>query len=407
MAYTSIFPAIGLTIIFFGVAKLIVKHSAFYQQIVQKADQAQYKTLDGLRGFLALGVFFHHAVVNYQYFQIGTWQVSPSNFYTFAGQGAVAFFFMITGFLFWSKIISGSRFKLKDFYIKRALRVLPAYWFSLAIVVVIVLIISNFSLKVSLPRFLMQIGSWLICGIYGFSNVSSNVFPDINYSSVGLINASVQWTLTYELQFYLILPFLGWFAKPSRFIGLFLTFLTLSLISSYKPLPTLMSFLFGMAAAYLIKRLESNKRFLGWHISLGIMVLLIAIPIILPPPYIYNLGAIALIFCVFVLITHGNDLFGLLTAPAAKYLGTISYSVYLLHGIILFSVLRLVNQIYPIAGMNPIYFWLLVGLCGLIVISLSALTYRYVEYPFLRVKLAVNSVAKAGSSHTDRYPVEK
>ena len=129
MAYTSIFPAIGLTIIFFGVAKLIVKHSAFYQQIVQKADQAQYKTLDGLRGFLALGVFFHHAVVNYQYFQIGTWQVSPSNFYTFAGQGAVAFFFMITGFLFWSKIISGSRFKLKDFYTKRALRVLPAYWF--------------------------------------------------------------------------------------------------------------------------------------------------------------------------------------------------------------------------------------------------------------------------------------
>jgi peptidoglycan/LPS O-acetylase OafA/YrhL len=168
-----------------------------------------------------------------------------------------------------------------------------------------------------------------------------------------------------------------------------------------------MSFLFGMAAAYLIKRLESSKRFLGWHISLGIMVLLIAIPIILPPPYIYNLGAIALIFCAFVLITHGNDLFGLLTAPAAKYLGTISYSVYLLHGIVLFSVLRLVNQIYPIAGMNPIYFWLLVGLCGLMVVSLSGLTYRYIEYPFLRVKLAVNSVAKSPSARIDRYPVEK
>ena len=407
MAFTSILPAIGLTILFFGLAKLIVKHSAFYQQIVQKADQAQYKTLDGLRGFLALGVFFHHAVVNYQYFQIGTWQVAPSNFYTFAGQGAVAFFFMITGFLFWSKIISGSRFKLKDFYIKRALRVLPAYWFSLAVIVVIVLILSNFSLKVSLPRFLMQIGSWLVCGIYGFSNVSSNVFPDINYSSVGLINASVQWTLTYELQFYLILPFLAWFARPSRFIGLFLTFLTLCLVSSYEPLPTLMSFLFGMAAAYVIKRLEPKKRFLGWRTSLGIMVLLVAIPILLPPPYIYNLGAIALIFCAFVLIAHGNDLFGLLTAPASKYLGTVSYSVYLLHGIILFSVLRLFNQIYPIKAINPIYFWMLVGLCGLIVISLSALTYRYIEYPFLRVKLAVNSVAKSGSSHIDRYPVEK
>ncbi|XHX80194.1 MAG: acyltransferase family protein [Stenomitos frigidus ULC029] len=403
MAPTSIFPAIGLTILFFWIAKLIVKHSAFYQQVMQKADQAQYKALDGLRGFLALGVFFHHAVVNYQYFQIGTWQASPSNFYSFAGQGAVAFFFMITGFLFWSKIISGSRLNLKDFYIKRALRVLPAYWFSLAIIVFIVLIVSGFSLKVSLPRFFIQIGSWLICGIYGFSNVS-NVFPDINYSSVGLINASVQWTLTYELQFYLILPFLVWFAKPSRFSGLFLTFLALSLVSSYQPLLTVMSFLFGMTAAYFIRRFKPNQqRFLSWQASLGIILLLVAIPTALPQPYLYNVGVIALIFFAFVLIAYGNDLFGLLTASASRYLGTISYSVYLLHGIIFFSVLRLVNQIYPIAGMHPIYFWMLVGLCGLIVISLSGLTYRYIEYPFLRVKSAV----AAPSASSDRYPVEK
>jgi peptidoglycan/LPS O-acetylase OafA/YrhL len=386
MSFTSIFPALGLTVLFLWIAKLIVRHSDFYQQAVQNSYKAKYKTLDGLRGFLALGVFFHHAVINYQYFQIGSWQLSPSRFYTFAGQGAVAFFFMITGFLFWSKIISGSRFKLKDFYLKRALRVLPAYWFSLAVIVVIVLIISGFSLKVSLPRFLMQIGSWLICGIYGLSNTNGEVFPDINHSSVGLINASVQWTLTYELQFYLILPLLVWFAKPSRFAGLFLTFLALSLTSNSKVLLTVMSFLFGMAAAYLVKRFESSQRLLAWQSSLGIVVLLVAVPAILPQPYIYNVGVIALLFCAFVLIACGNDLLGLLTASASRYLGTISYSVYLLHGIVFFIVLRLVNQLYPIQGMNPIFFWLLIGMCGLIVVSVSGLTYRYIEYPFLQVK---------------------
>jgi len=62
-------------------------------------------TLDGLRGFLALGVFFHHAAVYHEYLSDGRWQVPPSRFYTLVGQSSVAMFFMITGFLFWSRII--------------------------------------------------------------------------------------------------------------------------------------------------------------------------------------------------------------------------------------------------------------------------------------------------------------
>lgn len=46
--------------------------------------------LDGLRGFLAFGVFFHHAAVYHQYLQNGQWALPPSPLYTLIGQAGVA-----------------------------------------------------------------------------------------------------------------------------------------------------------------------------------------------------------------------------------------------------------------------------------------------------------------------------
>jgi len=204
----------------------------------------------------------------------------------------------------------------------------------------------------------------------------------------------------------LLLPLLAWFVKPLRFIGLFFGLLVCILLTRYYPLIMLMNFLFGMAAAYLVKQLEAKKWLLDRRVSLGIILLLAAIPLFRSQPYISNEWAIVLIFVAFVLIASGNDLFSLLTASASRYLGTISYSVYLLHGIVLFCVLRLVDRVYPIKGMNPFSFWLLIGICGLLVISLAGVTYRYVEYPFLRLKLASHGV-EASPIQTERHPIKK
>ncbi|WP_419760663.1 acyltransferase family protein [Acidisoma sp.] len=62
--------------------------------------RARVQTIDGLRGFLAIGVFIHHSVIYHQYLLTGRWDVPPSVFYTNIGKAGVTVFFMITGYLF-------------------------------------------------------------------------------------------------------------------------------------------------------------------------------------------------------------------------------------------------------------------------------------------------------------------
>jgi peptidoglycan/LPS O-acetylase OafA/YrhL len=62
-------------------------------------------TIDGLRGLLALAVFFHHTAIWHQYLITGEWRFPPSRFYANLGPAGVSMFFMITGYLFWSQTL--------------------------------------------------------------------------------------------------------------------------------------------------------------------------------------------------------------------------------------------------------------------------------------------------------------
>src|SRR4051794_29707847 len=66
----------------------------------------RYVSIDGLRGYLALAVLLHHACTWYFYARTGKWAPPPSNLYTHFGHSGVALFFMITGFLFFTKLLN-------------------------------------------------------------------------------------------------------------------------------------------------------------------------------------------------------------------------------------------------------------------------------------------------------------
>lgn len=381
---TSVLPYFISTFIFLLISKLVVSHIDFYYGITHNDNKSRYESLDGLRGFLSISVFFHHSVVSYYYFKFGTWDVPPSAFYTLLGQSSVCFFFMITGFLFWSKAISkGGKFNIKALYISRFFRIFPLYIFSVFFILGIILLISRFTIKTDLLNLSMQVFRWLTC-------LGS---PDVNGFEASLINAKVAWTLRYEGLFYLALPFIAIFAKPKRFIFLFTALVLLHVINpNSAALIKIINFLFGMAAAHIVNHFNFKKICSRQWFSIIPILTLTSMSFLFTSSY--NMLAYILIFIAFLSFLYGNNLFGLLIAPASKYLGTISYSIYLLHGIVLFVVLHIIDKFYPIKLLNPINYWLVIGFCGLIVILLSGVTYRFVEHPFIRPLAKVSQEAK-------------
>jgi peptidoglycan/LPS O-acetylase OafA/YrhL len=366
------------------VANLQIQRSDFCLDTIKQSARAKYTTLDGLRGFLALSVFFHHAAYACFLFKTGNWTLSSNDiFYDAVGRDAVTVFFLITGFLFWSKLINQSKLDIQKFYINRILRIYPAYWFSLGLILLVVLWQSDFRLQTSPLQLLLQLGEWFSCGLLIFPFLFAHRdFADINGITTWMINSGVTWTLTYELNFYLLLPLLAFLVKPLRFLALFLFILSLQAVLPTTQTAIITKFLCGMAIAYLYKHCRLEKSLSHWSLSIAI-VLMWGICLLMPVPGNLKILLLSLSFIGFV---YGNTLFGLLVLPVSRYLGTISYSVYLLHGIVLYIVFHSLDIISPIKEFNPVEIGLLVGGCGAIIILLSGICYRYFEYPFLQKK---------------------
>ena len=111
-------------------------------------------------------------------------------------QSGVDLFFVLSGFLLfipYARTIFGlqSYPSTRKFYIRRALRILPAYWFSLFL---IVLLLEQSFLK---QNELYDVGLHILL----VQNWTGDTFASINPPF---------WTMAIESQFYLVLPLLAW-----------------------------------------------------------------------------------------------------------------------------------------------------------------------------------------------------
>ena len=329
-------------------------------------------TLDGLRGYLALCVIVHHAAIHRQYWQTGQWKEPTSLVFAWLGPAPVALFFMLTGFLFWSKAIQGHPADPVKLLIGRVRRIVPMYLFAGLITLSMFAVLQS-GLGDPMEDWANDLISVVSGGLVGFPLWRHQVH------SVPL-NAGVTWTLRYEWYFYLALPVLALRATPLATVAL--AVLCAGLAATFAG-PGLACFLFsiGMLAA-VIRSLGTVPAWVR-----GVPGLLLCVCCV----GLLGLGAgkqtvwssIAM-GVLFVIVACGQDFFGLLTSQAARWLGTISYSVYLLHGIVLYIVMRRVHTLTPIGSLSDTAYWCVVAGAGLLTVLCSAVTYSLIERPFIQ-----------------------
>ncbi|WP_395680629.1 acyltransferase family protein [Inquilinus sp.] len=350
-------------------------------------------TLDGLRGFLALSVFAHHLIITHGYIGTGVWTLPPSGVYILLGQVGVVIFFMITGFLFWGKLLdSRGRPDWAALYLGRVFRIGPMYLLAVGVMLAIVAWRTGFALREPAWTVTAAALHWLALGL-------DPLQPDVNgYRGTGLILAGVTWTIFVEWLFYASLRPMARFARgqrPLRFAGggLLLCLLALAIASLStapgsitEPTPALLAamlatvigaFFAGMVAACLVRR-PARPRIPAWAgsaIALACLgTVFLAFDTMLGPVQIL------LVSVFFGLVCDGATLFGLLSTRPARRMSTMSYSLYLMQGLALTLVFG-VPQIRDFAMAGPARFWLAGGLCALLLLAASAVTYRLVEAP--------------------------
>lgn len=376
MTYTDPLAYFLLSAIFGFFALIIAKKISFYKTLCEDTAHSRFECIDGLRGFLALGVFFTHSVVIYYYYLRGVWIIPPSSFYTILGELSVALFFMITAFLFWSKVLtSETPISAASLFVSRNKRLTPMYLFSVSLVLAIVAVKTGFELKVTPRELLFQVVPWFSYGLLGIPRL-----PDINGLKDTHTIESVYWTLTFEWEFYLLLPLLARLPfRTASLVSLMILFAIL-IPDAF----VILNFAFGAIAAHLFHKYGADKR-LKSRICDGVMLLLLAL-LFMHFDRGHGFFQYLLGFAFFVLILQNNNIFGLLVSRPAKLLGSISYSTYLLHNITLYVIFNILNRYNDISNLSPLAFWCLVGISGLFAIAAAALTYRFIEYPFLAKK---------------------
>lgn len=375
MPIEHVYPAFLVIAAIMAAGARFARWSNFYSDMIQPRHGAHYVCLDGLRGFLAVGVLVHHGVLTYLHLGTGRWDASAYPTYQLFGHVAVSMFFMITGFLFWGKVLDKQGNIHWGNYVRaRFARVTPMYLVVATAAVLIALATVN-PATLSTSGIAKAIGS-----MYSLGAIPWQKLGDVK---TGRIVAGVIWTLKYEWVFYAALPMMASFRRPRWLVGLLLAYLAYSVLSgdSFRTGPGPAIYLIGgMIAARLIRSpFLKNLRWDSQPISIGVLLCFVLMPWMLRA----NLAVliVPLTFTAFFAIANGNTMWGVLTLSGPRMLGTVSYSVYLVHGIVLYLSRPWLAEIAD-AGSLPL-FWLAIAAIGVVILLISAVTFRWIEHPFM------------------------
>lgn len=356
-------------------------------KLSQHAERHFLHRLESFRGLAALSVVIHHAFMYVRYEpSIGKYFRSIEA--VFYGHGAVLSFFVLSGYVLGQSLrrqkTSNPRVYMA-YVIKRCFRILPAFAVSIAFCY---LLFRFFNLW----RFPTNVSSSSYLNNYNFIPNASTFIKSLTLQNYHL--NPVAWTLVPELICSFLLPILHAMSNSKTARCLLLFALAASWVvfrNSSHPLASAISFSWVFYVGYLIPLIHGNT----WELFKrhSWLVPMIAIPAIvvclLVPHFGHNEMIYTIAITIIIALMAGlpkHKLFSILDFPVARFVGKISYSLYLLHFPISYSLAGLMFYIFASDTIykNSILFSILLA-AGSVLMTLpfSIMLFTYIEKPFV------------------------
>lgn len=335
---------------------------------------SHFKGLDGLRALSVIAVIWHHVS--------GPHEIGFLNH----GNRGVDLFFAISGFLVTTLLLREQRatgsISLRDFYIRRTLRIFPLYYAVLALYAVLVLATMHGAPK----------GAQFWEHLPAFATYTSNWFIDFNQAASGII-FYFAWSLATEEQFYLFWPpllvaLLAGGRRPWRAAAVVVTLVAMRVLASEGvatgfPVTMVASLappiLFGALLALLLDHPPTFAVLapgLGHPLAPPALALGVLLLLELNAPGIVTSMPMALLVAS-VCLRQDSVLHPLLQARPVVFVGTTSYGIYLMHMLAANAVRKVVGQQ---AGLT-----VFLGTVVLVLL-MAAASHRWFERPILRLK---------------------
>jgi len=367
-------------------------------------ERFYHPELDRLRFFAFFVVFIHHVFPQdpAAYDRLGFFLGKVAASCTLAGSLGVDLFFCLSSFLITTLLLREFDLRggldVRAFWVRRILRIWPLYFFFLGLTMLIVpLVLPKDHLDgLYLVAFVLLAGNW-ICVAEGYP-------PSV---------AAPLWSVSIEEQFYLIWPLLLSIVTRRRLVHLAVGCLVIATATRVLAVqwgvahPGIWCNTFArldpIAFGALFAVFNHNR---SYSIPVSVRVALAVAGLALPPLLLFVLGkdcfnsASGILFyplialaCVFVLAAvfkpgDGKDTNGSSRISTAfAYLGRISYGLYVFHALAIALALSWIPAV-PTESISQgaIRFTVRSAAAIILTVVLAAVSYAFLEKPFLRLK---------------------
>jgi peptidoglycan/LPS O-acetylase OafA/YrhL len=357
-------------------------------------ERIRISALDGLRGLAAVSVVALHLISVFLDTSFPTYggfdrlikALARTPFQIFWGGGqAVTLFFILSGFALY-RMLSTQRLNYRNYAARRVIRLWVPY--------AVVLILASLAIYLGGSHKIPGQSEWMNSHL---GTTLSKIMLINHVLTVGVFDTQpidfVVWSLVLELRLSLLFPAIYWAIEQFRARDVLAVSLTVGIAATYiqrriggssvSVLATAACQVYFVVGA-LIARYREELRRAYINIPNAIIAMIFALALVLysnclglSATFSPMLGATGLF--VFALCSHRIQ--SLLGQPVVQWLGRISYSLYLSHGVIL---LLLINLLYPRVSFVKIVF-----ACIPVTFLLATLLYYFVERPAIRISRIV------------------